>query len=110
MPFGGFGGMPQPRKKPRAQMLNAHDAVEIYKHRPSKMPPGTMLGMHAASLAKRFNVAANTVRDIWGRRTWVKATQGLWSDEEARSYNESLESSKKSQPSARDGQSSTPSP
>lgn len=31
-----------------------------------------------SQLAKKYNVAPNTVRDIWNRRSWAKVTEPLW--------------------------------
>ena len=65
-------------------VLTGRDAVEIYLAKPEK-------GRHDASfLAVRFNVTAKTIRDIWRRRTWWRATRHLWTPEERAEHLQSL--------------------
>jgi hypothetical protein len=40
----------------------------------------------AITLSKRFNVSPKTIRDIWNRATWVKATRHAWTVEEEADY------------------------
>jgi hypothetical protein len=68
-------------------VLNSDLAVEIYKKKIELLLPtsfksslqGTqiMLRGMSAKIAKSYGVSAKTIRDIWNRKSWVKATSGL---------------------------------
>ena len=32
----------------------------------------------SSQVAKEYKVSPKTIRDIWGRRTWIEATRSLW--------------------------------
>ena len=40
-------------------------------------------------VAEQYGVNSKTIRDIWNRATWVKATRGCWTAEEDEDYNQS---------------------
>jgi len=64
-------------------MLTAEQAVEIYK----QMPPDSLhVTSKSVIMGKQFGVSAKTIRDIWKRETWVKATRHVWSDADEESY------------------------
>eukprot|EP00292_Cryptomonas_paramecium_P033637 CAMPEP_0113705124 /NCGR_PEP_ID=MMETSP0038_2-20120614/26946_1 /TAXON_ID=2898 /ORGANISM="Cryptomonas paramecium" /LENGTH=516 /DNA_ID=CAMNT_0000630073 /DNA_START=232 /DNA_END=1779 /DNA_ORIENTATION=- /assembly_acc=CAM_ASM_000170 len=65
----------------KRQQLISKEAVEIYLQRPQK---GSRRGgkAHCKVLAPRYGVTPKTIRDIWRGRTWVHATQHLWTEEE----------------------------
>ena len=72
-------------------MLTAEQAVEIYK----QMPQDSLhITSKSVVMGKQFGVSAKTIRDIWKRETWVKATRHVWSDADEQSYR--LEESKNS--------------
>ena len=72
-------------------MLTAEHAVEIYK----QMPQDSLhITNKSVVMGKQYGVSAKTIRDIWKRETWVKATRHVWSDADEQSYR--LEESKNS--------------
>eukprot|EP00961_Rhodomonas_salina_P207403 2799470-Rhodomonas_salina.1 len=77
---------PKRIKRVRSQTLNAQQAKEIYKLRPSELPPGVGTVGHTADLAAKYSVATNTIRDIWNRRSWAKATLPYWTPKEVQDY------------------------
>ena len=78
-------------------VLNSAMAVEIYRHKHMLSAPtsfksslqGAQFLLRGASrkLAASYGVSAKTIRDIWNRKSWVKATAGL----EAQYLNEYME-------------------
>ena len=68
-------------------VLNSALAVEIYKQKLLLTVPTTfksslqgtqfMLRGMSAKVAENYGVSAKTIRDIWNRKSWVKATAGL---------------------------------
>eukprot|EP00960_Hanusia_phi_P035364 751654-Hanusia_phi.AAC.7 len=66
-------------------MLSAEQAVEIYKQLPSDTLHVTS---KSVSVGKQFGVSAKTIRDIWKRETWVKATRKFWSEDDELRYRE----------------------
>eukprot|EP00291_Cryptomonas_curvata_P018827 CAMPEP_0172167308 /NCGR_PEP_ID=MMETSP1050-20130122/9498_1 /TAXON_ID=233186 /ORGANISM="Cryptomonas curvata, Strain CCAP979/52" /LENGTH=314 /DNA_ID=CAMNT_0012838081 /DNA_START=95 /DNA_END=1035 /DNA_ORIENTATION=- len=68
----------------KRQQLTAEDAVEIYRQRPTNpgkaLKRGSMMGCKL--IAPKFGVSPKTIRDIWRGRTWIHATEHLWTDEE----------------------------
>ena len=66
-------------------MLSAEQAVEIYK----QLPADTLhVTSKSVTVGKQFGVSAKTIRDIWKRETWVKATREFWSEEDELRYRE----------------------
>ena len=63
--------------RPRA-VLNANDAVEIYKFKTHSFDADRAFTGHAPRVAEIFNVSPKTIRDIWNRRTWIPETRHLW--------------------------------
>ncbi len=73
-------------------VLNAKLAAEIYAHKIAIMAPtsfescmqasGLKMKGKSARLSLRYGVSAKTIRDIWSRRTWINATNYLWSAED----------------------------
>ena len=53
-------------------LLNAEIAAEIYAARPD-----ADYKQHSIELSVRYGVAPKTIRDVWDRKTWCKATQHL---------------------------------
>lgn len=66
--------------------LNSATAVDIYQKRPRDA--GTKYGSMAcaAQLAAAYDVSPKTIRDIWNRKSWVKATKPMWTEEEKRNH------------------------
>ena len=64
-------------------MLTAQQAVQIYKQMPAD-------SLHITSksviVGKQYGVSAKTIRDIWKRETWVKATRHVWSEADEHQY------------------------
>eukprot|EP00961_Rhodomonas_salina_P293437 3933764-Rhodomonas_salina.1 len=67
-------------KKSSATYLTEDQAREIYSLRPqAKLNKGASANFsYSRSLSSKYGVDARTLRDIWNRRTWVKATFDLW--------------------------------
>lgn len=73
------------------KVLRQEQAAEIYAHKIAALQPGTFkasllpaevkLRGKSMQLAKWYGVSAKTIRDIWNRRSWVKATKHLWETE-----------------------------
>jgi hypothetical protein len=64
--------------RPRA-ILEAMDAIEIYKHKYlDGFDIDPLIAGNATKVAEMFNVSPKTIRDIWNRRTWIPETQHLW--------------------------------
>jgi hypothetical protein len=49
-------------------------------------------GPSSLEVASRCGVNSKTIRDIWNRETWVRATRSLWTPEEDEAYREALRS------------------
>ena len=74
----------KPSSSKRQQLTDA-EAVEIFKLRPKpKMGKGLRRGsmLLCKTLAPKYGVSPKTIRDIWRGRTWLHATESLWTDEE----------------------------
>jgi len=59
--------------------------VEIFLNRPCRSGQNNSFGPTAKislALAKKFDVGDRTIRDIWGRRSWVDVTSPHWTEEE----------------------------
>ena len=72
----------------KRQQLTSDEAAEIFELRPRLkgniiLKRGSML--MCKGIAPRFGISPKTVRDIWRGRTWLHATQHLWTDEEKKS-------------------------
>ena len=99
-PCGSSDSSDSGEKKCRAWkiMLTAQQAVEIYQ----QLPADTLhITSKSVAVGKQFGVSAKTIRDIWKRETWVKATRHVWSEADEKSYLE--EESRKSAASASRG-------
>ncbi len=68
-------------------ILTACDAENIYKEKLliANSNPNTLtrtssktLRGQSVSVSTRFDVSPKTIRDIWNRRTWLRATCHLW--------------------------------
>ena len=81
------------RAAPRNQrvILTPKLAMEIYKVKLELLnpkdfhswfhPSTRLLKGHSVPVARRYNVSAKTIRDIWNRKTWTFATSALWCQE-----------------------------
>jgi len=96
------------RGRPWRVLLTAENALDIYQRRPlpsgstdgaelpedakenptqesesgpPRKPPATSL-----ALSSDYGVSVKTIRDIWNRETWVKATRSYWSKEEEEQF------------------------
>jgi len=86
-PCGSSDGSDSGDKKIRAWkiMLTAQQAVQIYQN----LPADTLhITSKSVVVGKQFGVSAKTIRDIWKRETWVKATRGVWSPADEHNYQE----------------------
>ena len=86
-PCGSSDGSDSGDKKIRAWkiMLTAQQAVQIYQN----LPADTLhITSKSVVVGKQFGVSAKTIRDIWKRETWVKATRGVWSRADEHNYQE----------------------
>jgi hypothetical protein len=59
-------------------------------------------GPSSLEVASRCGVNSKTIRDIWNRETWVRATRALWTEEEEEAYREALNSKGELLPAAGD--------
>mmetsp|Transcript_84819 Transcript_84819/g.226333 ORF Transcript_84819/g.226333 Transcript_84819/m.226333 type:complete len:176 (-) Transcript_84819:4-531(-) len=67
--------------------LDEEAACSIYRARPT--PDDLRAGRArelSLALAARHGVTAKTIRDIWNRCTWSRATRALWTLQELRSF------------------------
>uniref|UniRef100_A0A7S0E4U9 Uncharacterized protein n=1 Tax=Hanusia phi TaxID=3032 RepID=A0A7S0E4U9_9CRYP len=67
------------RHKPWKIALTDAQAQEIFVQRPKIKE---LYGFGSSQLGEKYMVNAKTIRDIWNRETWVKATKHLWTSEE----------------------------
>eukprot|EP00286_Rhodomonas_abbreviata_P021671 CAMPEP_0181301050 /NCGR_PEP_ID=MMETSP1101-20121128/7216_1 /TAXON_ID=46948 /ORGANISM="Rhodomonas abbreviata, Strain Caron Lab Isolate" /LENGTH=239 /DNA_ID=CAMNT_0023406327 /DNA_START=148 /DNA_END=864 /DNA_ORIENTATION=- len=74
------------KKFRKGASLNQADAILIYLLRPKRCPETGMFladsGPSPSVLARRYNIASKTIRDIWNRVTWSSTTRPHWSDSE----------------------------
>jgi hypothetical protein len=73
-------------------VLSEQSAIEIYKHKLSLQErhtahhgiftPKLSLRGQSVFVSTMFDVSPKTVRDIWNRRTWQRATFQLWENED----------------------------
>jgi hypothetical protein len=69
----------------KRQQLSDEDAIEIFRLRPKHQKghsPSRGSMVLCKSIAPKYGVSAKTVRDIWRGRTWLHATEHLWTEEE----------------------------
>ena len=69
----------------KRQQLTAVEAAEIFELRPrssnsKSLRRGSMLMCKV--IAPKYGVSSKTIRDIWRGRTWLHATEHLWTEEE----------------------------
>ena len=69
----------------KRQQLTDKDAVEIFQQRPrarkgKTLRKGSML--LCKTIAPKYGVSAKTIRDIWRGRTWLHATEHLWTPDD----------------------------
>jgi len=66
--------------------LTVEAVREIFNLRPQLSPNGFLDASNhdncPRAVAKRYGVTSKVVRDIWNRKTWVHATQELWTQKE----------------------------
>ena len=76
----GIGSAPygNGRKKPWKKVLTQEQAREVYELRELQKTSTTI----CQELAKKYSVHSKTIRDIWNRASWVKATRPLWTHHE----------------------------
>ena len=78
-------------RTPRTQcgvVLSDSKAFEIYKRKLDLLTPQSFMAClldsesrikgRSSVVGKEFGVSAKTIRDVWSRRTWAKATASLW--------------------------------
>ena len=69
---------PRTGTKPRrGVVLNEKLALEIYKSKPTLIAPN--IKGQSVPVSRIYNVSPKTVRDIWSRKTWAKATSQVFS-------------------------------
>ena len=86
----------------KRQQLSGKEAVEIFQMRPRSgkdKPLRRGSKLLCKTIAPEYGVSAKTIRDIWSGRTWLNATEHLWTEEEKiyrkpSMHTESRESSK----------------
>jgi len=72
-----------------ASKISDETAAAIYAARPPRQADGMYSAAHGPSpvvVGKHFNASYKVIRDIWNRRTWVRATQHLWTPAEVLHY------------------------
>ena len=77
----------------KRQQLTDVEAVEIFKLRPKPRKGGAPQRgsmLLCKSLAPKYGVSAKTIRDVWRGRTWLHATEHLWTEEEKKQRTENL--------------------
>eukprot|EP00960_Hanusia_phi_P071683 767603-Hanusia_phi.AAC.9 len=73
--------------------LSFEEAREIYSKRPhGKSDSDTLLS--STMLSNQYKISPKAIRDIWNKRTWIKATQSMWTREELEIF---MEKAKKRQ-------------
>eukprot|EP00960_Hanusia_phi_P054581 762708-Hanusia_phi.AAC.11 len=61
--------------------LSFEEARDIYSKRPQGKSDSALI-ISSTVLSNRYNISPKAVRDIWNKRTWIKATQSMWTREE----------------------------
>eukprot|EP00960_Hanusia_phi_P030768 748838-Hanusia_phi.AAC.1 len=74
------------RKKHWSISLDESLAIKIYENRPRNA--GSKYGSmaEAARIGELHGVSPKTIRDIWNRKSWVKATRPLWTPAEVQAF------------------------
>ena len=76
-----------PKTRISKVVLTPRLAVEIYllkmklenlENSSSCKDKANMLKGRSVPVAKKYNVSAKTIRDVWNRRTWSFATESVW--------------------------------
>ena len=73
-------------RKPWKITLTAEQAVEIYKKRSIGANMDSTSSCRSNEVAEQYGVKSKTIRDIWNRATWVKATRSEWNEQEEAMY------------------------
>ena len=94
------------RRKPWKIILTAEQAVEIYRKRTIGPNSHATSSCRSNEVAEQYGVNSKTIRDIWNRATWVKATRTAWTAEEEADYVQSQSQSATSRTSG--GNSTSP--
>lgn len=81
------------RRKPWKIILTALQAVEIYNKRTIGVNSHSTSSCRSNEVAEQYGVNSKTIRDIWNRATWVKATRPAWTEEEEGHYVQSQQDS-----------------
>ena len=79
-------GESEARRKPWKIILTAEQAVEIYKKRSIGANMDSTSSCRSNEVAEQYGVNSKTIRDIWNRATWVKATRSEWNEQEEAMY------------------------
>ncbi|EKX35000.1 hypothetical protein GUITHDRAFT_118839 [Guillardia theta CCMP2712] len=66
----------------RPRVLTADLAYKIYREKPPPLFDKLSLSRRSAEVALQYGTSPKTVRDVWSRRTWTRATTALWTAEE----------------------------
>ncbi|EKX34999.1 hypothetical protein GUITHDRAFT_118838 [Guillardia theta CCMP2712] len=66
----------------RPRVLTADLAYKIYREKPPPPFDKLSLSRRSAEVALQYGTSPKTVRDVWSRRTWTRATTALWTAEE----------------------------
>ena len=68
----------------KRQQLTSVEAAEIFELRPRSKGKGLRRGsmLICKTIAPKYGVSPKTVRDIWRGRTWLHATEHLWTEED----------------------------
>lgn len=65
--------------------LSFEEAREIYSKRPQGNSDSDTV-LSSAMLSNQYKISPKAIRDIWNKRTWIKATQSMWTREEIEEY------------------------
>ena len=84
------------RRKPWKIILTAEQAIEIYRKRTIGINTQATSSCRSNEVAEQYGVNSKTIRDIWNRATWVKATRPAWTAEEEADYVQSQQANNRS--------------
>ncbi|EKX44122.1 hypothetical protein GUITHDRAFT_153064 [Guillardia theta CCMP2712] len=76
------------RQKDKRAVISEEIAVEIFAKRKISFS-SKQKSAHSSLVAAQHGVSPKSVRDVWDRRTWVKATMPLWTPAEVEQYEKS---------------------
>ncbi|EKX35547.1 hypothetical protein GUITHDRAFT_165933 [Guillardia theta CCMP2712] len=65
--------------------LSYEEARDIYSKRPQGKSDSALI-ISSTVLSNRYKISPKAVRDIWNKRTWIKATQSMWTREEFETF------------------------